>query len=112
MSIPTLSVYESMVKDDPANGQQIWPKVLQRTIKIHDNGVKLLTGTDIPNFDLVPGKSLHHELELLPNAGIPTSNIHSDGYQKCYRSIGNIKLYRNYTEGKRGRSNNAFIKSS
>ncbi len=34
-----------------------------------------MTGTDIPNFDLVPGKTLHHELELLPNAGIPTSNI-------------------------------------
>jgi imidazolonepropionase-like amidohydrolase len=72
---PTLSVYESMVKDDPANGQQIWPKVLQLTKKMYDNGVKLLSGTDIPNFDLVPGKSLHHELELLANAGIPTSNI-------------------------------------
>ena len=72
---PTLSVYESMTKDDPANGQQIWPKVLQLTKKMHDNGVKLLSGTDIPNFDLVPGKSLHHELELLANAGIPTSNI-------------------------------------
>src|SRR5688500_18229914 len=42
---------------------------------MHDNGVKLLTGTDIPNFDLVPGKSLHHELELLANAGIPTSDV-------------------------------------
>ena len=72
---PTLSVYESMAKDDPANGQQIWPKVLQLTKKMHDNGVKLLSGTDIPNFDLAPGKSLHHELELLANAGIPTSNI-------------------------------------
>jgi imidazolonepropionase-like amidohydrolase len=34
-----------------------------------------LSGTDIPNFDLVPGKSLHHELELLANAGIPTSDV-------------------------------------
>ncbi|MDF0680734.1 MAG: amidohydrolase family protein [Candidatus Nitrosocosmicus sp.] len=72
---PTLSVYESMAKDDPANGQHIWPKVLQLTKKMYDGGVKLLTGTDIPNFDLAPGKSLHHELELLANAGIPTSNI-------------------------------------
>jgi len=37
--------------------------------------VKLLTGTDIPNFDLEPGKSLHHELQLLADAGIPTSDI-------------------------------------
>ncbi|CAN5742212.1 hypothetical protein BH23THE1_BH23THE1_28500 [soil metagenome] len=72
---PTLSVYESMVKDNPANGQHVWPKVLQLTKKMHDLGVKLLAGTDIPNFDLAPGKSLHHELELLANAGIPTSNI-------------------------------------
>jgi len=72
---PTLSVYESMAKDDPTNGQHMWPKVLQLTKKMYDNGVKLLTGTDIPNFDLAPGKSLHHELELLANAGIPTSNI-------------------------------------
>jgi len=72
---PTLSVYESMAKDDPANGQLLWPKVLQLTKKMYDNGVKLLTGTDIPNFDLAPGKSLHHELELLAKAGIPASNI-------------------------------------
>ena len=72
---PTLSVYESMVKESPVNGQHIWPKVLQLTKKMFDNGVKLLAGTDIPNFDLAPGKSLHHELELLANAGIPTSSI-------------------------------------
>jgi len=72
---PTLSVYESMIKDDPAYAQNVWPKVLQLTKKMHDHGVKLLSGTDIPNFGLVPGKSLHHELELLADAGIPTSDI-------------------------------------
>ena len=30
---PTLSVYESMVKESPANGQHIWPKVLQTNKK-------------------------------------------------------------------------------
>ena len=72
---PTLSVYESMTANNPLNGKNLWPKVLQLTKKMFDNGVKLLSGTDIPNFDLVPGKSLHHELELLANAGIPTSDI-------------------------------------
>lgn len=37
---------------------------------MYDNGVTLLSGSDIPNFDLVPGASLHHELELLVEAGI------------------------------------------
>jgi imidazolonepropionase-like amidohydrolase len=72
---PTLSVYESMAEDNPLIGKTLWPKVLQLTKKMFDDGVKLLSGTDIPNFDLVPGKSLHHELELLANAGIPTSDV-------------------------------------
>ncbi|WP_458743096.1 amidohydrolase family protein [Candidatus Nitrosocosmicus sp. T] len=72
---PTLSVYESMIKDNPLYAKNIWTKVLGLTKKMHDNGVKLLSGTDIPNFDLVPGKSLHHELQLLTDAGIPTSDI-------------------------------------
>ena len=41
---PTLSVYESMAKDNPLNGQTLWPKVLQLTKKMYDNGVKLLSG--------------------------------------------------------------------
>ena len=72
---PTLSVYESMIKDNPVYDKNIWTKVLELTKKMHDHGVKLLSGTDIPNFDLVPGKSLHHELQLLADAGIPTSEI-------------------------------------
>lgn len=71
---PTLTIYEAMIKDD-FKEQSIWPKVLQLTKKMHDNGVKILSGTDIPNFELVPGKSLHNELELLVEAGIPSSEV-------------------------------------
>lgn len=72
---PTLSVYEVMVKDNFEGNQHLWTKVLQLTKKMHDSGVKLLAGTDIPNFDLETGQSLHHELELLQDAGIPLSDI-------------------------------------
>jgi imidazolonepropionase-like amidohydrolase len=34
-----------------------------------------LSGSDIRNFDLVPGASLHHELEILVEAGIPPLDI-------------------------------------
>jgi imidazolonepropionase-like amidohydrolase len=37
---------------------------------MYDNGVQILSGTDIPNFGLIPGASLHNELELLAEAGI------------------------------------------
>lgn len=66
---PTLDIYEAMVKEEPQN-QYLWPKVLQLTRMLYENGVTILSGTDIPNFDLVPGASLHHELELLVEAGI------------------------------------------
>jgi imidazolonepropionase-like amidohydrolase len=72
---PTLSIYEEMLKNASSNDKNILFKILQLTKKMYDRGVKLLTGTDIPNFNLVAGKSLHHELELLANAGIPISEV-------------------------------------
>src|SRR5215211_1111126 len=75
---PTLSIYEAMLTDDgydddgfsnPQN-QLRWAKVLQLTKMMYDNGVQILSGTDIPNFGLIPGASLHNELELLAEAGI------------------------------------------
>jgi imidazolonepropionase-like amidohydrolase len=42
---------------------------------MYDNGVELLSGTDIPNFGLVPGESLHHELELLVETGISPLDV-------------------------------------
>jgi imidazolonepropionase-like amidohydrolase len=37
---------------------------------MHDKGVQILSGSDIPNSGLIPGASLHNELELLTEAGI------------------------------------------
>jgi imidazolonepropionase-like amidohydrolase len=74
---PTLNVYEAILKQgsyDPQN-EQHWNKVLQLTKIMHERGVNILSGTDIPNFKLVPGKSLHHELELLAEAGIKPMDI-------------------------------------
>jgi imidazolonepropionase-like amidohydrolase len=75
---PTLDVYEAIFVGqnlaDPQNEQR-WNKVLQLTKMMHDGGVKILSGTDIPNFELAPGESLHHELELLVKAGINSSDV-------------------------------------
>jgi imidazolonepropionase-like amidohydrolase len=74
---PTLNIYEAIFKHgfpDPQNEQR-WNKVLQLTKIMHDGGVKILSGTDIPNFELVPGESLHHELELLVEAGINSMDV-------------------------------------
>jgi imidazolonepropionase-like amidohydrolase len=71
---PTLSIYEAILEDDggfsnPQN-QLRWAKVLQLTKIMYDSGIQILSGSDIPNFGLVPGASLHNELELLAEAGI------------------------------------------
>jgi imidazolonepropionase-like amidohydrolase len=74
---PTLNVYEAIFvgqNDDPRNEQR-WNKVSQLTKMMQDRGIKILSGTDIPNFELAPGESLHHELELLVEAGINTSDV-------------------------------------
>jgi imidazolonepropionase-like amidohydrolase len=71
---PTLSIYEAMLKDDPQN-QHLWSKVLQLTKMLYDHGVTIMSGTDIPNLGLIPGISLHHELELLVKSGINPLNV-------------------------------------
>jgi imidazolonepropionase-like amidohydrolase len=71
---PTLNIYEAIIKEEPHN-QYLWSKVLQLTKMLYNNGVTILSGTDIPNFDLVPGASLHHEFELLVEAGIPPLEV-------------------------------------
>ena len=71
---PTLNVYESILREEP-DYQYLWPKVMQLSKMLYESGVTILSGTDIPNFDLVPGASLHHELEILAEAGIPPLEV-------------------------------------
>ena len=71
---PTLNVYESILREEP-DYQCLWPKVMQLSKMLYESGVTILSGTDIPNFDLVPGASLHHELEILAEAGIPPLEV-------------------------------------
>jgi imidazolonepropionase-like amidohydrolase len=74
---PTLSIYEAIFKQDSTDpeNEKRWTKVLQLTKMMHESGVKILSGSDLPNFGLVPGESLHHELELLVEAGISPRDV-------------------------------------
>ena len=53
---PTLDIYEAMLKGD-IKEKYLWPKVLRLTKMMYDGGVKILSGTDLPNFGLIPGKA-------------------------------------------------------
>jgi imidazolonepropionase-like amidohydrolase len=48
-----------------------WPKLLALVKLMYDRGVLLTVGTDTPFPWIVPGISLHEELRLLAEAGIP-----------------------------------------
>ncbi len=52
-----------------------WEKYLRLTGMLHEAGVTLLVGTDAPEPQVAPGASLHHEMELLVQAGIPEATV-------------------------------------
>jgi len=56
---------------DYARAQKTWPALLRITKKMFDAKVHLVTGTDTPTPWIIPGASLHDELRLLADAGIP-----------------------------------------
>ncbi len=62
-------------KEDHQRAQALWPKLLALIKLYHDRGVRLVAGSDLPNPWVVPGASLHRELELLASAGIPPQEV-------------------------------------
>ncbi|MEA2490048.1 MAG: hypothetical protein QOH21_1840 [Acidobacteriota bacterium] len=48
-----------------------WPKELALIRRIYESGVLMTVGTDTPTPWIVPGTSVHDEMELLVSAGIP-----------------------------------------
>ncbi|HYC61796.1 MAG TPA: subclass B3 metallo-beta-lactamase [Thermoanaerobaculia bacterium] len=62
-------------REQYARAQRSWPTLLRLTKKMYDAGVHLVAGTDTPTPWIVPGASLHDELRLFADAGIPPHAI-------------------------------------
>jgi imidazolonepropionase-like amidohydrolase len=58
-----------------AAAQKAWPKLLALTKKMYDGGVEMVVGTDTAGPWIVPGASVHDEMQLLADAGIPPPAI-------------------------------------
>lgn len=58
-----------------AEAKRTWPTLLRLVKRMHDAGVPLVAGTDTPTPWIVPGASLHDELRLLHDAGIPALQV-------------------------------------
>jgi imidazolonepropionase-like amidohydrolase len=60
---------------DFARAGLLWPKVEDIVRRYHEGGVLLAAGSDLPLPWTIPGVSLHEELELLVDVGIPASEV-------------------------------------
>lgn len=58
-----------------AEAKRSWPILLGLIRTMYDRGVPLVAGTDTPTPWIVPGASLHDELKLLNEAGIPPLQV-------------------------------------
>jgi imidazolonepropionase-like amidohydrolase len=58
-----------------ARARSLWPKMEALIRRYHEGGVLLAAGSDLPQPWTIPGKSLHEELELLVDAGIPAAEV-------------------------------------
>jgi Amidohydrolase family len=58
-----------------ARAQKAWPRLEALIRRYHAAGLRLTTGTDAPTPWIVPGASLHEELALLVDAGLPATDV-------------------------------------
>jgi imidazolonepropionase-like amidohydrolase len=66
---------DDWVAEDFRRASAVWPKLLALVRRYHEGGVLLVAGSDTPNSWVIPGESIHRELELLVEAGIPPDNV-------------------------------------
>ncbi len=61
--------------EDFERAKSLWPRVLELVRRLHEGGVRLTAGSDLSNPWVIPGVSLHQELRLLHDAGIPPLEV-------------------------------------
>ena len=61
--------------DDFERARAVWPKVQQMATRLHATNARMTVGTDMGNPWVAPGISLHRELGLLAEAGVPAPRL-------------------------------------
>lgn len=61
--------------EDFVRARAIWPKVQRLAVRLHGTRARLTLGTDMSNPWIAPGISLHREMHLLAEAGVPADRI-------------------------------------
>jgi imidazolonepropionase-like amidohydrolase len=71
----TVTFTSGWTEDDYKRAKKQWKKLLALTKLLYDEGVIITTGSDFPNPWVLPGLSLHQEMKLLTDAGIPPLEV-------------------------------------
>ncbi|GAB5537291.1 MAG: amidohydrolase family protein [Rubricoccaceae bacterium] len=66
---------DNWTANDFRRAEAAWPTLLKLVKRYHADGVRLTAGSDTPNAWVIPGESLHRELELLVDAGISPNEV-------------------------------------
>lgn len=61
--------------EDFRRARAVWPKVQRMAARLYATGARLTLGTDMSNPWIAPGISLHREMQLLAEAGVPNAQL-------------------------------------
>jgi len=61
--------------EDFERARAIWPKVQRMAYRLYTSDARMTLGTDMGNPWIAPGISLHREMQLLADAGVPNGRI-------------------------------------
>lgn len=87
--------------DDYRRAQEVFPRALELTRRMHEAGVRLTAGSDLSMPWLAPGTSLHRELELLHAAGIPAPEVIAIATRNAAEALGRLDEFGTVEPGKR-----------
>lgn len=87
--------------EDFRRGAAVWPKMIRLLKVYHERGIRLVSGSDLPNPWVVPGAGLHRELELLADAGLPPLEVLRIATHNGAQALGILKDVGTLEPGKR-----------
>jgi imidazolonepropionase-like amidohydrolase len=65
----------SSSQDNAEASEKMWPHMLKFVAELHNAGLTLMVGTDLLFPGVIPGYSVHEEMALWQNTGIPQADI-------------------------------------
>lgn len=61
--------------EDFVRARAVWPKLQRMAVRLYATDARMTVGTDMSNPWIAPGISLHREMQLLCQAGVPAARV-------------------------------------